>query len=898
MKPSSEPNPESLIAEQDWVRPLVRRLVRDEASAQDVLQSTWLRALRHPPRAEQGSHSWSGWFARVARNLALRDGEREGARRERELRAARGERLPSTSEIAEREELRARIVAHVLALPEPYRATLVLRYYEGLEPRAIARAQGTNGSTVRNRIARGLALLRERMQREQGKEWVSSCLAVLPLGSAKLLVAHASWVGWIAKGGVVAKKLEIAAAAALAVTAGAVWFAWPSKSESNALGRGSKEPSALSSEGSGLALPKAGGPGEAPLDNGDGGAEARRAGQQRKPADAAEVAAAGAGVRVYGHVRDARGEPINNSGGTFQIQMGGATVSSDAPVIDLYSSGDQPQQVQGLKLEFSIQQDRKQPLDQAVEERRATREELDAKLEDETTARELAVDTLGAKLDANAFDQLRLDKLFSRMVILGSTRIVFADAEGCQFNANSDTDSSYSAEGLHAGKWHTIVTHDGKLSRRQDFEIPAGEHQFQLDIVLDDALQVRVKLRTPDGRELNEAIAADPELYFRAALSPVALRTGSAARFLPDGENQDFGCGHYEPRAQLDEKRRGEIGDASGVMTITEAPPLEIGLVMCGQLIAKRPLSPGQEEVEFVLSLEDLRHWFATAVVHVVDAQTHAPIVGASVTIDGVRTLTESSDALPAEVAEDRAAFDARLDDAKRALDEKQAAGQQGPTTDAQGIVRIPWVLAGKHKLYAMAHGYAAFSGRVEIEAGGTCELKPIELTGHARISGRIFDAQGKPAQASFQLVPLDRFEETHESLAATVWASTELGAFEVPQQRRERYVLRIADGEGVLPPVVIDATQGDVGDLELHLLAPTQVQVNFTREPKEGAELRVSTAAGLPMLERDLSGLAPAEFTLAPGAYVVEVREGAHKSGSTRFVVTKDPLRVVLTLD
>ena len=397
-----------------------------------------------------------------------------------------------------------------------------------------------------------------------------------------------------------AKKLQIATAAAVAVTASAVWFAWPSKGSSDGLTQKRGPEVALSKESSGLALPHAGAGQDAALETADAGAGARQAAQQRTPADAPEAGGAAAGVRVFGHVRDMRGEPINNSGGTFSFQIaGGALVSGDAPVVEFYSTGNQPQpqpepqQVQGLKLEMRFEE--LKAVDLAHEASR---------LDDAQTAGEVQLGDLAVAEDrhlaAEALDQAALGKMLSRMMLVGSTRIVFADAEGCQVMANANTDGSYSAEGLHAGKWHTLVTHDNKLSRRQDFEIPAGEHQYQLDITLDDLLQVRVKLRTPDGRELNEAIAADPELSFRVALSPVALRPGSAARFLPDGENQPFGCGRYEPRRDLDEKRRAEIGEASGVLTISEAPPLEVGLAMCGQLIARRPLSPGQEEVDVV----------------------------------------------------------------------------------------------------------------------------------------------------------------------------------------------------------------------------------------------------------------------------------------------------------
>jgi len=881
MNPSSEPRPESLIAEQDWVRPLVQRLVRDEASAADVLQSTWLREMRHPPRAERGSPSWRAWFVRVARNLAARDGQRASARRERELRAARGEQLPSMHEIAEREELRAKIVAHVLALPEPYRSTLVLRYYEGLEPRAIARAQGVNGSTARNRIARGLGLLRERMERERGKDWISSCLAVLPLGSAELLVAHAGWVAWIAKGGIAVKKIEFAAAAALTVTASAMWFAWPSKSGSGTNGQQGKQPSALSSEGSGLALPKPSGTGESTLDSGDAGSAARRAAEQRQPADPAAVAAVGAGVRVYGQVRDARGELLEDKQVRYRILSESAPPTPDVPLLHSTVEG-QALVVQDLNAETELRLEEKRAQEQATASLERVRERLDTI--NQKSREVLVAQGLSAlERQDEAYTRLALSGVLSRLGRRGITRIVLADSEGCQFTAETDAEGAYSAEGLHAGKWRVIATCDGKLCRRQELEIAVNERQHKLDLVLDDALDVRIRLRTPDGRELTEAIANDPELAGRVALSPVALRPGSAARFLPDGENQDFGCGSYASREQFDAKERAGIGEASGVLTITEAPPLDVGLVMCGQLIARQPLAPGQEEVDFTLSLEELRRQFATVVVHVVDAQTHAPIVGASVTIDGVVAQVEATEG--SFIAED---------DERARLDAAQV-----PKTDALGVVRIPWVLAGKHRLYAMAQGYSAFTARVDTEAGGICELKPVELTGHARISGRLVFASGDPAQYSFQLVPLDRFEETRESLAAVVWSSNQLGLFEITQQRRERYVLRVVEGDSRLPPVVIDATQGDVRDLELTLLPAVQVQLVFTREPTEGAELRISTAAGLPVLEVDLEGLAPSELHLAAGAYVAEVREGARKAGSVRFVVAKDPLlRVVLPLD
>jgi RNA polymerase sigma factor (sigma-70 family) len=56
----------------------------------------------------------------------------------------------------------ALVMRNALAtLPLPYRAVLVLRYYEGLDIAETARALGVNEGTVKSRTSRGLARLKE-----------------------------------------------------------------------------------------------------------------------------------------------------------------------------------------------------------------------------------------------------------------------------------------------------------------------------------------------------------------------------------------------------------------------------------------------------------------------------------------------------------------------------------------------------------------------------------------------------------------------------------------------------------------------------------------------------------------------------------------------------------------
>lgn len=185
MPPIPSATPEELLAHQDWIRRLARAIVADEGSAEDVVQDTWLAALRHPPATDRPLRPW---LASVVRNFA-----RQRLRRRRPVAVseptarelAGGTR--SAGEDAERSEMRALLVEAVLALREPYRTVLVLRFWGGLEPREIAERQGIPPPTVRTRLRRGLGELRlrvgSRWNGERDDRAVLEGLAGLPPGS-------------------------------------------------------------------------------------------------------------------------------------------------------------------------------------------------------------------------------------------------------------------------------------------------------------------------------------------------------------------------------------------------------------------------------------------------------------------------------------------------------------------------------------------------------------------------------------------------------------------------------------------------------------------------------------------------------------------------------------------
>jgi RNA polymerase sigma-70 factor, ECF subfamily len=156
-----------------WERPiyaLAYRTIGREEDARDVCQETFLRAFRALP-GFRGQAKFSSWLYRIALNLC-----RDWIRRERrtgfvqppedvdlmEL-AAAGAPTESIEDLVARKG-QVRAVERAMArLPEEQRAVIVLKEYHGLTFQEIADLVGCPLSTVKTRLYKGLAVLRQEL---------------------------------------------------------------------------------------------------------------------------------------------------------------------------------------------------------------------------------------------------------------------------------------------------------------------------------------------------------------------------------------------------------------------------------------------------------------------------------------------------------------------------------------------------------------------------------------------------------------------------------------------------------------------------------------------------------------------------------------------------------------
>lgn len=198
---SRAPRIDELLGHLGWVRALAGRLVADAASADDLVQQTWLAALERPPR--HGSNP-RGWLARVLKNQ-LRQGSRAARRRgERALAPQSADGTPefrdhvTPAQLAEEADVQRHLVGLVGELEEPLRSTLLLRYARGWNSARIASHQGVPAGTVRWRLSQGLARLRDRLDTTHAGDRRAWALAFIPWAQAPAGSSAGQAAGWLA----------------------------------------------------------------------------------------------------------------------------------------------------------------------------------------------------------------------------------------------------------------------------------------------------------------------------------------------------------------------------------------------------------------------------------------------------------------------------------------------------------------------------------------------------------------------------------------------------------------------------------------------------------------------------------------------------------------------------
>ena len=156
---------------------LAIRYVRNHEDAEEVVQDVLLKVVRKID-AFRGDAALSSWIFRITFNTAMSRLRRSKAMRaaevnEIEIGAAPGDEKPAAFDPADRSnladesllnaQLRERLAAAIVNLPEIYRQPVILRDIEGLSTEEASTRLRVKDQTLKSRLHRGRMLLRKQL---------------------------------------------------------------------------------------------------------------------------------------------------------------------------------------------------------------------------------------------------------------------------------------------------------------------------------------------------------------------------------------------------------------------------------------------------------------------------------------------------------------------------------------------------------------------------------------------------------------------------------------------------------------------------------------------------------------------------------------------------------------
>lgn len=146
----------------------LHRLVRDEAAAEDLFQEVFLHLSQVAARFD-GSRSFRSWFFCVAHNRAmdfLRKNRRRNKFEEVKEEVLSSSADPSPEKLAMEAEFSRILDRMFQTLSAEHRATLLLRFNEGLTHEEIAEVMNCPVGTAKSRTRNALRRIREMMEKE------------------------------------------------------------------------------------------------------------------------------------------------------------------------------------------------------------------------------------------------------------------------------------------------------------------------------------------------------------------------------------------------------------------------------------------------------------------------------------------------------------------------------------------------------------------------------------------------------------------------------------------------------------------------------------------------------------------------------------------------------------
>ena len=177
LKPSPEQFEKLALEQLDTLYRIARRLARDPGRAEDLVQETYLRAVRARETFDLQSHGIRPWLLRIMHNVHVSRAEREGrqpaAVEDEQLESATGSRAAVPPyDLTSFDGMDQQLVRAIEGLAAEYQVVLMLWAVDELSYKEIAAAVGIPIGTVMSRLHRARQKLSEQLRNYAKQEGI------------------------------------------------------------------------------------------------------------------------------------------------------------------------------------------------------------------------------------------------------------------------------------------------------------------------------------------------------------------------------------------------------------------------------------------------------------------------------------------------------------------------------------------------------------------------------------------------------------------------------------------------------------------------------------------------------------------------------------------------------
>lgn len=438
----------------------------------------------------------------------------------------------------------------------------------------------------------------------------------------------------------------------------------------------------------------------------------------------------------------------------------------------------------------------------------------------------------------------------------GATAHFTRDGETKPLTAStSDKEATFALAGLSSGRLNVRVSAVGFCELQDTIEIPVGMSRMRHDIVLKKAWTLAVKIVTPEGTPIAQALrdgGKERKSWFQIQVSALATPWEPQGDFPPTNLREaDHGVGRWRSGTGFEAMRGGPriSKEFAGTLELDVRQPLWVSAVMRHHVLATARVEPGQPEVTLTVALDQILRSLGVVRLRVVDSVTGLPSSEARVGISDVQ-----SSGAPEAV-------------------------------DAQGRIEVRDLRPGLHRLSIYAKDRFGPNAEVMIESGQTIDLGDIPLVAHRSIKGRCDNIDGKGDRISIQATSLD------PSLVPTV----HLQSYRAQAAEDGTFTLSLPDGRYFVRATGAGGTALELDTRALGeqmLILPLAKESSIRLDARIGGdpmELAIIASSGRAIFRRWVKDGWKFPITCLPGDYRIELKDRTGKVRTEQIRVGPD---------